>query len=65
MSDCSRRRLDSSVSAGGAKTGELRELESSVGGVEDLEGRDSEAALDAEPEVRTDGCGREAAVTSS
>jgi len=34
-SDCCLRRIDSSVSTGGAKTGELRVLETSVGGVEE------------------------------
>jgi len=37
LSDCSRRRSDSSVSMGGANTGELRALDISVGGVEERE----------------------------
>lgn len=36
-SDCSRRRRLSGVSTGGAKVGELSPLDSSVGGVDDLE----------------------------
>lgn len=37
LSDCSRRRLLSGVSGGGANVGELRAAETSVGGVEDRE----------------------------
>lgn len=36
-SDCSRQRIDSAVSTGGAKVGELKALEISVGGVDDLD----------------------------
>lgn len=49
-SDCSRRRLDSSLSSGGAKTGELNTLDTSVGGVEERDGLEADVALDAEPD---------------
>lgn len=51
LSDCSRRRLDSSVSAGGAKTGELRVLDTSVGGVDERDICEPDVRLDDESEM--------------
>ena len=60
MSLCWRRRIDSGVSTGGAKVGELKVLENSVGGVEAREGRDE---VDTLPEVEHGGTLCEAATS--
>ena len=46
LSDCSRRRLVSTVSGGGANIGELSASDISVGGVDDREMCDSDEGLD-------------------
>lgn len=50
-SDCWRRRITSSVSTGGAKVGELRELDKSVGGVDGREPCDVEEKVEDEDSV--------------
>ncbi len=55
MSDCSRRRRLSSVSGGKTKIGELRPLETSVGGVEVRVICDADDALEEDDVVETGG----------
>jgi hypothetical protein len=55
LSDCSRRRLVSAVSGGGANIGELKASDISVGGVDDREMYDSDEGLD---EAGSMFCGR-------
>lgn len=57
LSDWSRRRLLSSVSGGNSKVGELRVLDTSVGGVEAREIRDPDETLGEESEIRRGGIG--------